>query len=288
MAGGIPDTESPNYVGVKSPDDAVAKVRRVAEAGLEWIAVDDAEKFLPGELQALTTAARSYGIRLMGGADRAEELEAILAAGVDTLDISYPDRYPDRLLQRIRARKEVTVVPIIGYHYRIHAFDLNPRLVEAPTNFAFLSPAEKAFVLSTAKQALEKDGFVANSRRTYPGLRTKYRQLLASGVPLAAGTDVGSAAHFHAGAIWWELNAWHAFGAPPGVALTAATATAARVLRDERAGTLREGSYADFVLYAGDPEKRPFDLARVRAVAKAGALFVQNGVWVGGGVGPDS
>jgi imidazolonepropionase-like amidohydrolase len=173
------------------------------------------------------------------------------------------------------------VVPTVGYHYRIHAFDLDPRLVEASTNFDFLNPAERAFVLATAKQALEKDGFIVDSRRTYAGLKAKFVQLLTAGVPVGAGTDVGSAAHFHEGAIWWELNAWREFGARPRVALTAATATAARVLRDERAGTLKEGSHADFVLYAGDVEKGPFELGRVRAVAKANALFVRDGAWVG-------
>lgn len=283
MAGGVPETETPNYVGVRNPEDAMAKVRRVADAGLEWIAVDDAEKFLPGELEALTTTARARGLRLMGGADREKELEVILAAGVDTIDMSNVVRYPDRLLRRVGDRPGVTVVPVVGYHYRIHAFDRNPRLLEAPSNFAFLDAAEKAFVLSRAKQAMEKDGFIVKSRGAYPGLGAMFRRLLAAGVPIAAGTDVGSAAHFHAGAIWWELNAWRAFGASPRAALAGATATAARVLRDTRAGALKEDAYADFVLYAGDVERGEFDMGRIRAVAKAGVLFVRDGVWVGPG-----
>jgi len=153
--------------------------------------------------------------------------------------------------------------------------------VEVPTNFEFLNPIEHAFVLAKAQQALKEDGFVVNSRRTYANLEAQFRRLLALGVPIAAGTDVGSAAHFHTGAIWWELNAWTAFGAKPRTALTAATATAANVLRDARAGSLKEGSYADFVLYAGDVEKGRFELGRVRAVAKAGVLFVRDGKWVG-------
>jgi len=284
MAGGTPETESPNYVGVKNADDAVAKVRRVAEAGLEWIAVEDADKFLPGELQALTTAARNSGIRLMGAATRPEELEPLLAAGVDTIDyidISNAERYPDDPLRRLRDLPEVTLVPTIGYHYRIHALGENPRLIEAQHNYDFLTPAEKAFVLSTAKTALDRDGYIVTSRRIYPTLKTKFQQLLATGTPIATGTDVGSACHFHSDGIWWELEAWRAFGAGPRRALTGATARAARVLRDERAGMLKEGGYADFVLYSGDVEKGSFSLERVRAVAKAGVLFVKDGEWVG-------
>ena len=284
MAGGRPETEQPNYVGVRSPDDAIAKVRRVAEAGLDWIAVDDADKFLSGELRALTTAARQSGIRLMGAAMRAEEFEALLDARFDTIDyIDTTDatRYPDRLLRRLRDLPDVTLVPTVGYHYRIHAFDLHPQLLDAESNFEFLTRLEKAYVESNAKAALEEDGYIVKSRRAYPALKTKFRQLAANGTPIATGTDVGSACHFHAGGMWWELEAWRAFGAGSRKALTAATTAAARVLRDQRAGVLQEGGYADFVLYSGDVEKGSFELRRVRAVGKAGVLFVKDGVWVG-------
>ena len=284
MAGGIPETEQPNYVGVKSADDAVAKVLKVAGAGLDWIAVDDADKFLPGEFKALTAAARQSGIRLMGAATRAEELEPLVAEGFDTIDYidtSNATRYPDRLLRRLKDLPSVTVVPTIGYHYRIHAFDQNPSLLAANSNYEFMTPVERAFVSSNARAALQTDGYIVNSRQIYPGLRPKFRQLLATGAAIATGTDVGSACHFQSGGIWWELEAWRAFGASSRQALTGATVTAARVLKDERAGALKEGGYADFVLYSGDVEKGGFDLARVRAVAKAGVLFVKDGVWVG-------
>jgi len=283
MGGGIPETETPNFVGVKSPDDAAAKVRRVADAGLEWISLNDAGKFAPGELQALTSATRSSGIRLMGPIASAQEMEGQLRAGVDTvddIDTTSADRYPDALLRELKEQSTVTLVPTIGYAYRIHAFDRDPRLLEAQANYEFMTPAEKEFVLSTAREALKNDAYVVNSRRVYATLEGKFAQLLATGVPIATGTDVGSASHFHAAAIWWELEAWRAFGASSRNALVAATATSARVLGDHRAGTLEVGAHADFVLYSGQVEKGKFDFARVRAVAKGGVLFVRDGAWV--------
>jgi len=277
------ETETPNFVGVKSPDDAAAKVRRVADAGLEWISLNDAGKFAPGELQALTSATRSSGIRLMGPIASAQEMEGQLRAGVDTvddIDTTSADRYPDALLRELKEQSTVTLVPTIGYAYRIHAFDRDPRLLEAQANYEFMTPAEKEFVLSTAREALKNDAYVVNSRRVYATLEGKFAQLLATGVPIATGTDVGSASHFHAAAIWWELEAWRAFGASSRNALVAATATSARVLGDHRAGTLEVGAHADFVLYSGQVEKGKFDFARVRAVAKGGVLFVRDGAWV--------
>ena len=284
MAGGAPDTESPSYVGVKDPDDAVVKVRRVADAGLEWISLNDPGKFAPGELQALTAAARKSGIRLMGPIASAQEMNVQLRAGVDTIDdidTTSAGRYPDALLRELKQQPNVTLVPTIGYAYRIHAFDRDPRLLEAQANYEFMTPAEKEFVLAAAIEAFKKDGYIVGSRRVYGTLAGKFAQLLATGAPIATGTDVGSAGHFHAGAIWWELEAWRAFGARPRDALVAATVTAANVLRDQRAGKLEVGAHADFVLYSGDVEKGTFELERVRAVAKGGVLFVRDGKWVG-------
>jgi imidazolonepropionase-like amidohydrolase len=285
IGGGSALTNTPNFVGVSSPDDAAAKVRRAAEAGFEWVSLYDAGKFLPGELHAITATARQAGIRLMGPIGSADEMAAVLHAGVDTIDdidTTSATGYPRGLLQTLKSGLAgATLVPTVGYAYRLHAFDQNPHLLDAQANYEFLTPTERDFVASAAKEALTKDTYVVNGRRVYATLRTKFRQLLASGMPVATGTDVGSAAHFQAGGIWWELEAWRAFGARPRDALTAATATGARVLHDDRAGSLERGAHADFVLYAGDVEHGAFELARVRAVARGGVLFVRDGAWVG-------
>jgi cytosine/adenosine deaminase-related metal-dependent hydrolase len=50
----------------------------------------------------------------------------------------------------------------------------------------------------------------------------------------------------------------------------------ARVLRRTDIGHLRPGARADFVLYRGDVEAGPFDVDRVVAVGRAGALVPMN------------
>jgi imidazolonepropionase-like amidohydrolase len=52
------------------------------------------------------------------------------------------------------------------------------------------------------------------------------------------------------------------------------------VLRATDIGRLAPGTRADFVLYRGDVEQGPFDLARVLAVGKDGVLFVEDGRWI--------
>lgn len=284
IAGGTPQTETPNYTGVKGADDAAAKVQSASADGFEWISIGDAGKFLPGELAAIGTAARRTGMRLMAPVSDAARLPALLALGVDTIDdidTTAAVRYPDASLRRLATIGDVTLVPTIGYPFRVRAYERDARQAAAAANYEFMTPEEKAFVQATARAALKSDPYIVNNRRVYATLAAKFRQLLATGIPMATGTDVGSADHFHAGAIWWELEAWRAFGARPRQALVAATKNGGRALRDRHAGALAEGSYADFVLYAGDVEKGPFALGRVRAVARDGVLFVRDGAWVG-------
>lgn len=56
--------------------------------------------------------------------------------------------------------------------------------------------------------------------------------------------------------------------------------TGPAALRVPRAGDLRIGSYADFILYQGDIRRGSLDQWRIRTVAKAGVLFVHNGHWI--------
>jgi imidazolonepropionase-like amidohydrolase len=284
IAGGTPQTETPNYIGVKSADDAAAKVLAASTAGFTWISVGDAGKFQPGELAALGAAARRHGLRLMAPVSNAAQLPALLAIGVDTLDdidTTPAARYPDEPLRRLATMASVTLVPTVGYPYRVRAFERDAGLLAAAANYEFMTAAERTFVQATARAALKNDPYIVNNRRVHATLAAKFRQLLATGAPMATGTDAGSADHFHAGAIWWELQAWRAFGAPPRQALAAATKNAAGVVADAAAGALAEGSHADFVLYEGDVEQGALALERVRAVAKDGILFVRDGAWVG-------
>ena len=58
---------------------------------------------------------------------------------------------------------------------------------------------------------------------------------------------------------------------------TAATEHGARVPRTADTGRLTVGSRADFILYRGDVERGPFEMARVLEVAKDGVRFVAGG-----------
>lgn len=279
---GAATRDASNFWAVTGVEDAVAKVERLRSAGVDWMAIHDADKFAPDVLQTLAAAARRAGIRLMAAGSTPAEIDAALTVDPDTLD--YIDRseaptYTAALGDRIRARRDLTVAPTIGVFFRGDRYVKEPSELEDPANFEFLGQSERAHVLQAAKTGIAgADG--ERAQRYLATTSVKMRQLLALGVPLALASDSGSPFHFQAGAVWWELEAWRAMGATHRQALTAATIGAARVLHANDIGRLEVGSRADFVLYRGDVENGAFDARRVVAVGKGGVLFVADGRWI--------
>jgi len=74
------------------------------------------------------------------------------------------------------------------------------------------------------------------------------------GVLLVTGTDAGNFLVIHGPTVQHELELWVKAGIPPAVALQAATANAARLLRaDKRIGSIRVGNDADLLVVDGNP-----------------------------------
>ena len=279
---GAATRDFPIFWGAQTVADVLEKVERERAAGVDWIAVHDADRFPSGVLPALASAARKSGIRLMASATTPAELDAALAVRPDTLDYldgSPASSYSGDALDRIRSQRQLVLVPTAGVAFRTDAYARQPALLDADANFEFLRPPDRVHVHAAARKALEGPE-LTRARRLLASMPEKLRQLRSLGLPVALGSDAGSTLHFQSGAIWWELEAWRALGASHREALAAATEGAARVLGLSDVGRLQPGSRADFVLYRGDAESGAFDLARVIAVGKGGALFVSNGSWL--------
>jgi imidazolonepropionase-like amidohydrolase len=265
------------FQAARSVDEAIGKVQKFAAAGVDWLAVHDGQRFPPGVLEAIASAARKANVRVMASGSTPEEIAAALSIDPDTLD--YFDRtpaagYSDALLSAIRARTNMILVPTPGVPYRIVAYSRQPQRLDEAQNFELFADADRAFVLANAKKDL--DGAEAKrSVDVVPTIANKLRQLRSLGLPVAIGSDAGSTLQFQPNSIWWELEAWRAAGASHRDALIAATVNGARVLKLEDVGHLRPGARGDFVVYRGNVEEGAFDAARVIAVGKDGVVFRQ-------------
>lgn len=280
LIGGAMRGDYPQAWGAKDAADVEAKIARIADAGLDWIAIHDADRFAPGLLEAVAAAARRRGLKLLGAGTRPGEIEALLRIRPDTLD--YFDRtdaaeYPSALLEAIRGQRGLILAPTFGIHQRVAGYAAQPGRLDEAGNTTFLAAAERAFVLDAARKELAGEA----ARRGLPSLPRKAAQLRALGLPLAIASDVGSPLHFQGDGIWWELEAWRTLGFSHREALTAATEGGARVFGAGDVGRLAVGSRGDFVLYRGNAEEGSFDAARVAAVGKDGVLFVSGGRWTG-------
>ena len=101
--------------------------------------------------------------------------------------------------------------------------------------------------------------------------RSVFKAGLDAGVTIINGSDVGTFPH---GDNARELEAMVAYGMPLLDALKSATSTAARVLHMESLiGSIKQGLYADFVAFDGDPTKEIAALRRVKFVMKGGTVY---------------
>lgn len=262
---------------VKGPADAADRVMRIRNGGFGWIAIHEAHKFAPPELQAIVGTARAQGLRILASGYTQPEVESSLALYPDTIDyisVSPEPEYPPKLLELARSQRDLIWVARLGVHARVHALQKDPSLLDDPLLYEFLPQDQvEAVRAAAAKEVLDLDTVHAKRMmEAYPTIRRKFQQLRESGITLAAGTDSGSPAHGYRDSIWWELRAWVEMGATPREALTAVTVNGAKVLGRNDVGVITPGSIADFVVYRGEAGKVEFDPKRVVAVAKSGVL----------------
>ena len=96
--------------------------------------------------------------------------------------------------------------------------------------------------------------------------------VLASGIPIAMGTDAGVTPHGQNAA---ELQAMVEAGMSPLAAVRSATIDAATLLGiSEKAGTLTPGKFADLIAVAGNPLEDARLMQHVVFVIKAGRIYL--------------
>ena len=251
---GTGDRDNAPVWDVTSVEDARAKVRRERDAGFQWIAIHDAQKFPDDARAAMVDTARQLGLRILGSGWTPPEVTASLALHPDTLDYLDTSPTPEydqaTLKEMISQVNELVWVVRLGIHERFRAYQENPALIDDPENYQFFD-ADTANALREAVHKAVADRGSEHSKRmdaTYPTIARKFEQAIRNGSFLAMGTDVGSPGQFHRNAMWWEINAWVSHGVGSSEALLYASYGGARALRDSTVGSLEVGKRADFLI----------------------------------------
>ena len=228
-------------------DAVIAATREQAGRGADWIKVyadyrwgpegTQQPTFSVEELRALVDTAHSSGRPVAAHAATAEGMRRAVLAGVDTIEHGYGGT-PE--IFRLMATHGVAYLPTLE--------------------------AEAAY-------AEYFEHYVPGGEPT-PGMKqaaAAFSAALKSGVTIGCGSDVGVFAH---GTNYRELTWMVEDGMTPVQALTAATATDAKILRHQSdLGGLHKDMLADIIAVQGDPTRDIGATAHVVFVMKGGRIY---------------
>jgi imidazolonepropionase-like amidohydrolase len=274
-----PGTEAFRW-GVDSPADARAKVKRLADAGVDVIKLIDQDEMSEAEVAAVIDEAHKRGKPVVAHAHRPEEIRRALKFGADCLEhtgLAAAPRYPEDIMDALRERTANMAAgplfwtPTIEGMYNFPYVVKHHEHIDDPRWHLGLPPD----IVADIRQSLahpERIAYFQQTPQRWPTLQTKFAQLRENGVLLLVGTDSGIPMKFHSDSTWHELEVWvDRLGVPAVDAIRAATYWPAVAMKaDKDYGSVVEGKYADIIAVRGDVLRHMALLQNVDIVIKHG------------------
>jgi imidazolonepropionase-like amidohydrolase len=232
--------------------------------GWRYGRADDLTSMNLATLSAIVEDAHRAGIKVFTHTVTLNGAKIAARAGVDVLAHGVGDAPVDDELISLLKKSGTGYVSTLATFEPQTARILSPRLV------ALLSPGDRQY----AQRAAEKDrGASANSpvMRRWQFLQENIRRLSAAGIPIGVGTDAGVSGTYHGWSTLHEMELLVASGLTPMQAITAGTATSARLVGESaERGTVEPGKIADILLVKGSPDQNIEDIEQTAAVFLAG------------------
>jgi imidazolonepropionase-like amidohydrolase len=269
--------------GVSGPEDGRAKVRKVADAGVDCIKLIDQDEMTKEEIAAIVDEAHKRKLPVVAHAHRPNEIRFGLEAGVDDFEhtgLATAPEYPADIIEKLHARTARGNVaplfwtPTIQVLYNYDYIRDHPELTDDPRWHEGLPPAIISDIRESLRHIDQLEYFRMVPPRK-PTLKRKFQQLRESGATLLIGTDSGVPTQFHTQTTWNELDIWvHAMGVDPMDAIRAATFWPAVAMKVEKeVGTVTPGKYADIIAVRGDVLRYIDLLQNVDLVVKHGVRY---------------
>lgn len=274
-----PGTEAFRW-GVDSPADARAKIKRIADAGVDVVKLIDQDEMSDAEMAAIIDEAHKRGLMVVGHAHRPEEIRRGLKAGVDNFEhtgLAASPEYPPDIVLALRERTANMAAGPLFWTPTIEGLYNFPYIVK---HHEFVDdsdwhdglPNDIVADIQASLAHPERIAYFQQTPQRWPTLARKFAQLRESGVVMLIGTDSGIPMKFHSGSTWNELDVWvNKLGVPAIDAIRSATYWPAVSMKaDKDYGTATEGKYADLIAVRGDVLRNITLLQRVDMVIKHG------------------
>lgn len=266
--------------GVSGVNDARARVRRLAEAGVDVIKLIDQDQMTVEEVRAVVDEAHAHGLPVVAHSHRPEEIRRGLLAGIDNFEhtgLSSAPEYPAELMEMLADRTAQMNrgpffwTPTISVLWLNDYIRDNPEVLDDPSWHEGL-PDSIVTDIARSLDHFDRLPYYQLTPIRKPTLARKFEQLQRAGVVLLIGTDSGVPGFFHSQSTWNELDVWvNELGVDPMQAIRAATYWPAVFQGVEGDyGTVSEGKYADIIAVRGDVLKHVALLQDVDVVVKHG------------------
>ena len=274
-----PGTEAFRW-GIESVADARAKVKKLAEAGVDCIKLIDQDQMEMDEVYAIVDEAHRHDLTVVAHGHRPEEIRRGILAGVDCFEhtgLSSAPEYPADVMEMLKERTAqmnkgplfwTPTVSVLNNYLYIRD---NPEFLD--TDCWHLDLPEK--IIEDIRASIHRPGQLPYYQLTpmrKPTLKRKIAQLQEAGLTLLVGTDSGIPLTLHCQSTWNELDVWvNEMDIDPMYAIKAATYWPSVIMGvSNEVGTITEGKKADIIAVKGDVLKHINILQDIDIVVKNG------------------
>ncbi len=248
--------------GINGVEDARAKVRKLANAGVDCIKLIDQDQMEMDEVYAVVDEAHKHNLTVVAHAHRPEEIRRGLLAGVDCFEhtgLASSPEYPADVIEMIKERTAqmnkgpLFWTPTVEVLYNYDYIRGNPELLDQKSWHLGLPDS----IIQDIKASIARPGELPYYQLTpirIPTLERKFNQIKETGAVMLIGTDSGVPLEFHSQSTWKEFDVWvNEFGYDPLLAIKAGTYWPSVLMGvDDEVGTVSVGKYADIIAVKGD------------------------------------
>jgi len=265
----------------KTPQESRTATNRLADLKVDIIKLhfDDPPANMSAETWgAIVEEGHKRGLRVTPHIFFLRDAKAVVKKGADVLAHSVRDMDVDAELIADMKARDVGVIPTLTREVTVFVYESTPAWFTDPFFLRGMPLFKEHMDIVSApafQQRVRNDKVAQSIKQALVQAKRNVKIMADAGIPVAMGTDGGipnamTFGRFQGYLEHMELELLVESGLTPLQALTAATGTAARVIRLDRIGTLAPGNVADLLVLDANPLQNIRNTRQINSVWLAG------------------